>query len=61
MELKQRIADSVNQVDASFNRTFMELKPVIRCRRILFVYSFNRTFMELKRDLRAIAALVLLL
>ena len=48
MELKRTKGKTDRQRDKGFNRTFMELKLIIRYLLYYTRNSFNRTFMELK-------------
>ena len=48
MELKLKIQSSLRRMDASSNRTFMELKWRQRALPMYSLTGSNRTFMELK-------------
>ena len=48
MELKRDFAASTIGEAASFNWTYMELKPGRCCDAFVFAVSFNWTYMELK-------------
>ena len=52
MELKYGTATIIARTSASSNRTFMELKLIIRFKLLMYLVGSNRTFMELKSRLK---------
>ena len=51
LELKQRIAGSLNPGVSTFNRTSLELKLFFHKHEKKWTFSFNRTSLELKPNI----------